>query len=344
MAQFDKLMEESLRLESLPNPSIRDRSRIRSIDVVSRGIEKQLEEIEARRALKPSIAQTQESVAQLLVPSAATPPMRSDPTLPDVKMVSPPSGKPLTIESLMSGITAGTPEPPPKAIGSQDQPKARPMASTADYPKPKGESAAKQARSESPSRAIPPAVPAIEDRPKSRREAVEESPKERERTPRREPSRERRRQSPSPSREPSHERRRNFSTSRTFPGRETSISTSIQGTFTGKKKKETFSNSAQSVRQSPPRKEKEITPDSSKVKCKESKKEKKKKKESKHRQKYELDEPERGKTEREERSRSTGRPESPHEQRPQVVEASETDDPPAKDGPQLFIQDKPARS
>ena len=49
MAQLDKLMEESLRLESLPNPSIRDQSRIRSIDVVSRGIERQLEEIQARR-------------------------------------------------------------------------------------------------------------------------------------------------------------------------------------------------------------------------------------------------------------------------------------------------------
>ena len=47
---------------------------------------------------------------------------------------------------------------------------------------------------------------------------------------------------------------------------------------------------------------------------------------------------------REERSRSTRRPESPHEQRPQVIEASETDDPPAKDGPQLAIQDKPARA
>ena len=56
MAQFDRLMEESVRLESLPNPSVRDRSRLRSIDVVSKGIEKQLEEIEARRASSPSIA------------------------------------------------------------------------------------------------------------------------------------------------------------------------------------------------------------------------------------------------------------------------------------------------
>ena len=49
-------------------------------------------------------------------------------------------------------------------------------------------------------------------------------------------------------------------------------------------------------------------------------------------------------TESEERSRSIRRPESPHVQRPQVVEASETDDPPVKDGPQLAIQDKPARA
>ena len=73
-AQFDRLMEESLRLESLPNPSRRDQSRIRSIDVVSRGIEKQLEEIEARRASMLSTPKPQAAVAPVLIPSASTPP------------------------------------------------------------------------------------------------------------------------------------------------------------------------------------------------------------------------------------------------------------------------------
>ena len=91
IAQLDRLMEESLRLESLPNPSVRDRSRIRSIDVVSKGIAKQLEEIEARRASSPSIVQPQERVAPVLMQSAATPPPRTASTVADAKMVSPPS-------------------------------------------------------------------------------------------------------------------------------------------------------------------------------------------------------------------------------------------------------------
>ena len=95
IAQLDWLMEESVRLESLPNPSVRDRSRLRSIDVVSKSIEKQLEEIEARRASSPRIAQPQESVALVLMPGAATPLLRSGSTVAEVKKVSPPSGQPL---------------------------------------------------------------------------------------------------------------------------------------------------------------------------------------------------------------------------------------------------------
>ena len=85
MTQFDRLMEESVRLESLPNPSIRDQSRLRSIDVVSRGIEKQLEEIKARRASSPSVAQPQERATLALVPSASTPPRRSGSTAAEGK-------------------------------------------------------------------------------------------------------------------------------------------------------------------------------------------------------------------------------------------------------------------
>ena len=46
MAQLDRLTEESVRLESLSNPTLRDRSRIRSIATVSDDIEQKIREIE----------------------------------------------------------------------------------------------------------------------------------------------------------------------------------------------------------------------------------------------------------------------------------------------------------
>ena len=308
ITQLDRLMEESVRLESLPNPSVRDRSRLRSIDVVSKGIEKQLEEIEARRASSPSIAQPQESVALVLMPSATTPPLRSGSTAAEVKVVSPPSGQPLTKEKLMSGIKADISEPPPRTTGPQDQPKALPRVPSIDHPKPKERSPVRQDKPESPPRAIPSAVSAIEDRPTSRREAAEESPKERERTPRREPSQERRPQSPSPprpspapSRKRSQERRRR----RRSP---TPPSEHSRERRRRRSPAPPSEHSREGRRQSPPRQEKKITPDSTKVRSKESRKgEKKKKKESKRRQKSESDEPKRDRAEREERSRSIRR-------------------------------------
>ena len=116
IAQLDRLMEESVRLESLPNPSVRDRSRLRSIDVVSKGIEKQLEEIEARRMSSPRTVQPQESVAPVQITSAATPTLKGSSAIAEVKRVSPPSGQPLTIEKLMSGIKADIMEPPRRGI------------------------------------------------------------------------------------------------------------------------------------------------------------------------------------------------------------------------------------
>ena len=90
-----------------------------------------------------------------------------------------------------------------------------------------------------------------------------------------------------------------------------------------------------------------MTPDSSKVRSKESKKaEKKRKKESKRRRRSDSDEPRRDRSRREERSRSAKRPESPVERQPQIiqVEASETDDPPTKGESQLAIKAKPPRA
>ena len=49
LTQLDKLMEESVRLETLPNPTIREKSRVRSIETVMRDIEMKLEEISTKR-------------------------------------------------------------------------------------------------------------------------------------------------------------------------------------------------------------------------------------------------------------------------------------------------------
>ena len=97
----------------------------------------------------------------------------------------------------------------------------------------------------------------------------------------------------------------------------------------------------------PPSHDREVTPDTSKVRSKESRKaEKKRKKESKHRRRSDSDQPRRDRSRREERSRSAMRPESPIERQSQViqVEASETDDPPTKGESQLAIKDRPPRA
>ena len=69
--ELDRLTEESVRLESLSNPTLRDRSRIRSIATVSDDIEQKIREIESQRQAQSSskMAKTQEARAPEVKPS-----------------------------------------------------------------------------------------------------------------------------------------------------------------------------------------------------------------------------------------------------------------------------------
>ena len=218
MSQFDRLMAESLRLETLSNPSIRDSSRIRSIDVVSRGIEKQLEETKQRRLQSsPPTLQTQSTIVQPAASSAVSQAPRAESAPVQVKPVSPHRGEPLTVEKLMSGITGQKEAPAISAAASQSvqsvtgvphRPSTPPVREDRpDRLESRERTPARQPSSVTPQREVQTAVPAIEDGPPPRRELVEEPPKERERTPPKKRSHDRRRRSPSPSRaRPSKER------------------------------------------------------------------------------------------------------------------------------------------
>ena len=104
MTQLDKLMTETLRLETMANPSIRDKSRMRSIEGVAQGIVKQLEEIEQKRSQSaPPALSSQTSKVQSAMPIAAPPVSRPEVPSAQVKVVSPHKGKPLTIEKPYPG-------------------------------------------------------------------------------------------------------------------------------------------------------------------------------------------------------------------------------------------------
>ena len=102
MTQLDKLSAEALRLEVITNPSIRDKSRMRTIEGVTEEIVKQLEEI-AQQRLKStsSVTVSQPSQAQPATPIAAPPVSKPMASSAPVKMVSPHRPQPLTIEGLM---------------------------------------------------------------------------------------------------------------------------------------------------------------------------------------------------------------------------------------------------
>ena len=313
LGQLDRLMAESVRLESLPNPSVIDRSRIRSIATVAKDIEMKVNEIDVQRenqAASKARKIQERSVAAVKVSATSKPPKHGD-TTEVVTSVVPPSTQPLTLDKLMAGI--GQPEkamvpmaPSPKThtppMEQGDQPKAKPQpAPGGDRPEVKSQ-AQVALEVQAPSLSAVPLPPFLmgrasersnpppEDRPKQRpsKEPAELS-KERERTPPKEPSREARH-------EPSHGRER--------------------------------------------------TPDSSKVKSKESRAEKHKKKESRRRRRSESDQPEKTHSGRDERSRSSRRPDPPQEAQQQLsqIEVSATDDPTPKSGSQLAIKDKPARA
>ena len=103
MTQLDKLMAETLRLETMANPSIRDKSRMRSIEGVTQGFVKQLEEIEQKRS--QSAPPVLSSTVQSAMPIAAPPVSRPEVPSAQVKVVSPHKGKPLTIEKLIQDMS-----------------------------------------------------------------------------------------------------------------------------------------------------------------------------------------------------------------------------------------------
>ena len=106
MTQLDKLSAESLRLEVITNPSIRDKSRMRTIEGVTEEIVKQLEEITQQRLKSSSPAMSsQPSKVQPATPIAAPPVSKPEAPCAPVKAVTPHRSKPLTIEGLLQGMS-----------------------------------------------------------------------------------------------------------------------------------------------------------------------------------------------------------------------------------------------
>ena len=97
MTQLDKLMAETLRLETMTNLSVRDSSRMRTIEGVTQGIVKQLEEIAQQRSKSsPPALSSQTSKVQSAIPIAAPPVSRPEAPSAQVRAVSPHKSKPLT--------------------------------------------------------------------------------------------------------------------------------------------------------------------------------------------------------------------------------------------------------
>ena len=219
MIQLDKLSAEALRLEVITNPSIRDKSRMRTIEGVTEEIVKQLEEIAQQRLKSTSSATvSQPSKVQPATPIAAPPVSKPTASSASVKMVSPHRPQPLTIEGLIRDMSGQ--QDPETSTGSAlqlaplDMGVPQPVTPTARAPeslqaRSRERTPVRRSRSVTPSREVQPSLPAIEDGPPPRREVEQELPKDRERTPPKEHSREKKkkRRSPSTSRDRSSRER-----------------------------------------------------------------------------------------------------------------------------------------
>ena len=153
IARMDRLMEESVRLETLPNPTLRDRSRIRSVATVMDDIEQQIKEIgEQKRAQstlkKPKIQDTR---APKLTTGVQLQESKGSVVVEKVRSVAPPSTQPLTLDNLMASVTQPEPSPPTAAISPEAQ-----LMEIVGHDQPKA-----------PSQAIP-----IEDRPQSQQPLI----------------------------------------------------------------------------------------------------------------------------------------------------------------------------
>ena len=201
LTQLDKLSVESLRLETTTNPSIRDKSRMRTIEGVINDIVKQLEEIAQQRLRSSAPAMSsQPSIVQSALPIAA-PPISKPEVSSAPKAVTPHRREPLTIETLMQGITGQ--QDTSAVISSVFTPtlpdeEAQQSAALLERPpdpvrvRSRERTPVRQARSSTPQKEVQQVLPAIEDGSPPRRELEPELPRERERTPHREHFHERR--------------------------------------------------------------------------------------------------------------------------------------------------------
>ena len=128
LTQLDHLMEESLRLETLPNPTFRDQSRVRSITTVAKDIELKLNEIatqKEKQAASSKVRRTQERSVPAATASATSVPLKAKTPVElkaSVKSVVPSTPQPLTVESLIAGITQPGVQPPPAVDSRKAQP------------------------------------------------------------------------------------------------------------------------------------------------------------------------------------------------------------------------------
>ena len=123
MAQLDRLMEESVRLESLPNPTVWDRSRIRSVATVLDEDEKEIQEIDAQKQAQSSkgLAKAQEAKAPQVAPDVSSQVSRVNTTPIPVQSVVPPIMQPLTLDNLMAGTMQSARSPPTSAVSPETQ-------------------------------------------------------------------------------------------------------------------------------------------------------------------------------------------------------------------------------
>ena len=313
--QLDRLMAESVRLESLPKPSIMEKSRIRSIRVVAGDLELRLQEIDAQKEQQAAskVRKVQERRAPEIKASATSASSGGGDTTERVVAVVPSSAQPLTLDNLIAGIAQTTRAILPVA----DSPKARspPMVQAkqlsiqpqVDRETHHGVESQSQVVSgaESGAQALTlVAAPSPSSSRRKRSERPDPSPMtESRQEPSMEPVESSRQRERQPPKEPSREKRSSH--------------------------------------------DRERTPDSARARAKEIRKaEKHRKKESKHRRRSESDRPEKPHSRRDERSRSSKRPEPQPERQEETpqAEVSATDDPTPKGGPQLAIQDKPPRA
>ena len=131
-----------MRLETLPKPTFRDKSRVRSIGTVMKDIEMKLNEISTQKEehAASKVRRTQERGVPAVTASATSIPPKakevSVETAGTVRAVTPPSSQPLTVEQLMAGLiqTVGQPVPTMDSPKAQSPPPQVPQPTSVPVP------------------------------------------------------------------------------------------------------------------------------------------------------------------------------------------------------------------